>query len=146
MTWHPYQLNPVLSDQLYKGLVAIPDQFGSDLVFVKCFNCSLTVWQNIDISIFIAPIYILTYTCLNGVYFSLKYCCGCIDSHFLDLGTSLRWVVSFTLQPLYPRGKSTRYPLYRRLGGTQSRSRRRGEEKILAPTGTRTPTPRSSSP
>jgi hypothetical protein len=30
-----------------------------------------------------------------------------------------------------PRGKSSRYPLSRKLGGPQSRSRRRGEEKIL---------------
>jgi hypothetical protein len=37
------------------------------------------------------------------------------------------------------------YPLDRRLGEPQSRSGRRGEEKILDPTGTRTPTPRSSS-
>jgi hypothetical protein len=27
---------------------------------------------------------------------------GCIDPHFLDLGTSWRLVVSFTLRPLYP--------------------------------------------
>jgi hypothetical protein len=45
-----------------------------------------------------------------------------------------------------PRGESRRYQLDRRLGGPQSRSGRRGEEKILEPTGTRTPTPRSSSP
>jgi hypothetical protein len=32
------------------------------------------------------------------------------------------------------------------LGGPQSRSGRRGEEKILDPTGTRTPTSWSSSP
>jgi hypothetical protein len=69
----------------------------------------------------------------------------CISPHFLDLGTSWRWVVSFTL-PLYPRGKSSRSPLFRRMSGLQSRSRRRGEEKILDPTGTQTPTPRSSSP
>jgi hypothetical protein len=50
-------------------------------------------------------------------------------------------VVSFTPLPLYPRGKSPRYPLDRRLDGPQSRSGRRGEEKILDPTGTRTPTP-----
>jgi hypothetical protein len=31
-----------------------------------------------------------------------------------------------------------RYPLDRRLGGTQSRSGRCGEEKIFGPTGTRT--------
>jgi hypothetical protein len=47
---------------------------------------------------------------------------GCIDPHFLDLGTSWRRMVSFTPRPLYPRGKSPRYPLDRRLGGPQSRS------------------------
>jgi hypothetical protein len=61
---------------------------------------------------------------------------GCIDPHFLDLGTSWRWVVSFTALPLYPR-----YPFYRRLDGPQSRSGRYGEVKIFYPTGTRTPTP-----
>jgi hypothetical protein len=66
---------------------------------------------------------------------------GCIDPHFRDLGPSWRWVVSFTPRPLYPR-----YPLDRRLGGPQSQSGRSGEEKILDPIGTRTPTPRSSSP
>jgi hypothetical protein len=57
---------------------------------------------------------------------------GCIDPHFLDLGTNWCWVVSFTPRPLYPRGKSPRYPLDRRLNGPQSRSGRRGEEKILS--------------
>jgi hypothetical protein len=42
-------------------------------------------------------------------------------------------------------GKCPRYPLDSRLGGPQSRSGRCGEEKILDPTGTRTPTPRSFS-
>jgi hypothetical protein len=46
---------------------------------------------------------------------------GCIDPHFLDLGTIWRWVVNFTPLPLYPRGKSPRYALDRRLGGPQSR-------------------------
>jgi hypothetical protein len=46
-------------------------------------------------------------------------------------------VVSFTLLPLYPREKSPQYLLDRRPGGPQSRSGRRGEEKILDPTGTR---------
>jgi hypothetical protein len=40
-------------------------------------------------------------------------------------------VVSFTPQPLYPLGKSSRYPFDRRLGRPQSRSGKRGEEKIL---------------
>jgi hypothetical protein len=38
-----------------------------------------------------------------------------------------------------PRGKISRYLLNRRLGGPQNQSGRHGEEKILAPTGTRTP-------
>jgi hypothetical protein len=59
---------------------------------------------------------------------------GCIDPHFLDLGTSWRWVDKFTPRPLYPRGKNPRYPLDRRLGGPQSRSGRFGEEKIFDPT------------
>jgi hypothetical protein len=45
-----------------------------------------------------------------------------------------------------PPGKSPRYPLYRRLGGPQSRSGQHEEEKILDPTGTRTSTSQSSSP
>jgi hypothetical protein len=60
---------------------------------------------------------------------------------FLDLGISWRWMISFTPLPLYLRGKSSQYTLGRRLGGPQSRSGRPGEEKILDPTGTRTPTP-----
>jgi hypothetical protein len=42
----------------------------------------------------------------------------CVDSHFLDLGTCWKWVVRFTPLQLYPLGKSPRYPLDRRLGGT----------------------------
>jgi hypothetical protein len=61
---------------------------------------------------------------------------GCIDPRFLDLSTNWRWVVSFTPRPLY-----LRYPLARRLGGPLSRSGRRGEEKILDPTGTRNSDP-----
>jgi hypothetical protein len=55
-------------------------------------------------------------------------------------------VVSFTPLPLYPRGKSPQYPLDGRPAGPQSRSGRRGEDKILDPIGTRSPTPRLSSP
>jgi hypothetical protein len=35
--------------------------------------------------------------CHEGIWGS-----GCIDAHFHDLGTTWRWVVSFTPQPLYP--------------------------------------------
>jgi hypothetical protein len=45
-------------------------------------------------------------------------------------------VVSFTPLPLYPGGKSPRYPLDSRLGGPQSQFERRGGEKILDPSGT----------
>jgi hypothetical protein len=45
-----------------------------------------------------------------------------------------------------PLGKEPRYPLNRRLGGPQSRFGRLGEDKILDPTGTRTPTPPPSNP
>jgi hypothetical protein len=54
------------------------------------------------------------------------------SSTILDLGTRWRWGVSFTSLPLYPRGKSPRYPLDRRLGGPQTRSERYGEEKNVA--------------
>jgi hypothetical protein len=54
-------------------------------------------------------------------------------------------LVSF-MYGLYPRGKSPRFPLDRRLGGPQSLSGRFGEVKILTPIGTWTPTPWSSSP
>jgi hypothetical protein len=61
--------------------------------------------------------------------------------HFLDLGTSWMWVVSFTPRPLYTRGKSPRYPLDRRLAGPQRRSGQLEKEKILHPTGTRNTAP-----
>jgi hypothetical protein len=64
----------------------------------------------------------------------------CIEPNFLDLGTSWRWVVSFTPQPLCHQGKSPLYPLDWRLGGPQNRFEKRGEGKILDPTGARIPT------
>jgi hypothetical protein len=53
-------------------------------------NMARTEWSNVNM-------------CLRheGVWGS-----GCIDPHFLNLGTSWRWVVSFMLRPLYPRGRS----------------------------------------
>jgi hypothetical protein len=41
---------------------------------------------------------------------------GGIAPHILNLGTTWRWVASFTLQLLYPQRKSPQYPLDRRLG------------------------------
>jgi hypothetical protein len=66
---------------------------------------------------------------------------GCIDPRFLDLGSSWKWVISFTSRPLYAR-----YPLDRRLGGPQNRPGQHREVKILAPIGAQTPTPWLSSP
>jgi hypothetical protein len=39
--------------QLYEGLVAVPNQFWGDLVYAKYFNFSLSIGQNVDVSIFI---------------------------------------------------------------------------------------------
>jgi hypothetical protein len=41
---------------------------------------------------------------------------GGIAPRILNLGTRWRRVVSFTLRPIYPQGRSSRYPLDRRLG------------------------------
>jgi hypothetical protein len=54
---------------------------------------------------------------------------GGIAPRILNLVTRWRWVVSFTPRPLYPRGKSSLFPLDRRLGGPQSQSGCCGEEK-----------------
>jgi hypothetical protein len=53
---------------------------------------------------------------------------------FFDHGTRWRGVVSFTPRPLYPQGKSSWYPLDRRLVGIQSHSGHGGEEKNSQPT------------
>jgi len=45
--------------------------------------------------------------------------------------TRWRWMVSFTLQLLYPRRRSPWYPFNRRLGGPQSLSGHGGGEKSL---------------
>jgi hypothetical protein len=58
---------------------------------------------------------------------------GYIDPCFLDLGTSWRWVVSFTARSLDLRGNSPRYQLARRLRGPQSRSGRHWRSKNSCP-------------
>jgi hypothetical protein len=60
-----------------------------------------------------------------------------MDPHFLGLCSYWRVFVTFTLLSSYPRKKSPRYAIDR-LGGSQSRSGRHGEDKILHPTGART--------
>jgi len=46
----------------------------------------------------------------------------------LSLCARWRWVISFTLQPLYPRSKRSRYPFDRKLVESQSRSGCEGKE------------------
>jgi hypothetical protein len=55
------------------------------------------------------------------------------STNSLTPGTRWRWVVSFTLWPLYPQRRSPWYPLDRRLGGPQSCSGCGGEEKNSQP-------------
>jgi hypothetical protein len=54
-----------------------------------------------------------------------------MDPRFLDLRISLRWVVSFTPRPLYPRGKRPWYPQDRRWDRPHSHSGWHGERKFL---------------
>jgi hypothetical protein len=64
-----------------------------------------------------------------------------VETHIsLTSGKSWRWMVSFTLLPLNTRRNIHRCPLDRSLGGPKSWSGRHEEVKILASTGTRTPT------
>jgi hypothetical protein len=53
---------------------------------------------------------------------------GGMAPRILDIGTRWRWVVSFTHRPLFPPGKEPLVPLDKRLGESQSWSRRCGEE------------------
>jgi hypothetical protein len=60
---------------------------------------------------------------------------GGIVPRILDLETRWGRVISFTARPLYPQGKSPRYPLDRRLGGPQSRSGQGSEKNSQPPLG-----------
>jgi hypothetical protein len=58
-----------------------------------------------------------------------------VAPHALNIGARWRWIVSFsfTSRPHYPRGKSLRYSLDRRLGGLQNRSGCGGKKKKSTP-------------
>jgi hypothetical protein len=84
------------------------------------------------------PEYFRGFTLRKRVTFSFYL----IKQHFMktyegvdivDLGTRCRWVVSFTPRPLGPSRNSPWYPLGRRLGWPQSRSRRYEGEKAFGP-------------
>ena len=55
-----------------------------------------------------------------------------VEVHLHSTITShqMRWVVKFTLRPLYPQEKSPRYALNRRLAGSQGKFRHFGADRI----------------
>jgi hypothetical protein len=75
----------------------------------------------------------------GGVWGERRYSSYSFLTSALDWG---EWSASRPGRAL-PRGKDPRYPLYRRLGGPQSRSGHRLDEKSFAPAGDRTPIARS---
>jgi hypothetical protein len=58
------------------------------------------------------------FLCLTKHYIRKRS--GCIDPRLIDLGTSLKRVISFTPLPLCPRGKRQRYPFDRRRVGPRA--------------------------
>jgi hypothetical protein len=64
-----------------------------------------------------------------------------VKFHIFFTSTLVGGEWSASRSAIYPR-----YPLDRRLGGPQTRSGCRGEDKILDSTGIPTPSPQSSSP
>jgi hypothetical protein len=102
-------------------------------------NCTLVGWL-----VFCHLIMFYLIIMWNNSHMGMPGCSLCLTNHheiktywgsggicpwILDLDPRWRWVVRFTILPLYPWGRSPRCPLVRRLGGLQSRSERDGEEK-----------------
>jgi len=65
---------------------------------------------------------------------------GGIAPVIFNLGTTWRWVVSFTIRPLYPHGQSQRNRMDWSMVGPQSRSVCGGREKNTCPDWNHTPT------
>jgi hypothetical protein len=88
-------------------------------------NIELVLW---DLSKFV-PVLFLT------EHHTMKAYCGSgfIAPRILDLGTRLKWVISFTPCRFNPQGKSLWYPPDRRLRGPKIGSERCGEEKNYQP-------------
>jgi hypothetical protein len=108
--------------------VTFPLQFAR--MFPVMNLCSDIPSQNTRWGVFLALL--LSLNCNNTAltkHHAMKaYWIGGIATRILELGTRLRWIVSFTFRSLYPQGKSPCYPLDRRLRGPQSRSASGGEE------------------
>jgi hypothetical protein len=58
---------------------------------------------------------------------------GALPNGTVEVELHHLWMVSFTRRPLYPQGKSSRYPLDRMFGGSQSQPGRCGAWKNLLP-------------
>jgi hypothetical protein len=69
------------------------------------------------------------------MYYAMKRYWGSrgIAPRILDPGTKWRWVVRFTPRPLYPQGKSPRYPLDRRWVGPRTVLDAVAKRKIPSP-------------
>jgi hypothetical protein len=67
-------------------------------------------------------------------------------SNILNLGKGRKWVIRFTSRPLYPRGKTFRYTLYRRLVERRNQSSRCGVEIISCLRREKIPGPQASIP
>jgi hypothetical protein len=78
VTQHPYQLNSVVFSQFHKGLLEAQDQFRVDLVIVECLDHSLNIRWKVDISVLVALICIIYFTCLDGIHLLLPEILWCI--------------------------------------------------------------------
>jgi hypothetical protein len=64
----------------------------------------------------------------------------------INLGTTWKWIISFTPRPVYPREKSEWYPLKRKLRGLRNQSGHFAERKSVACTGNQSTIPRFFGP
>jgi len=95
---------------------------GETFTFLCYFAC-LTWWSDrniklkVKLSLCLNKHHVMMMYLLLMKHHAMKYWgSGGIASHILNRGCRWRWVVSFTLRPLYLRGKSPRHPLDK-LGG-----------------------------
>jgi hypothetical protein len=99
MSRRPHQMAFVGFILYHRASVAIPDQFRVNFTVVKCFNCSLTLWENTNVSVATACFSVLTCTCLNCKYLGLKHRWYCPSSSALiTFGSFL-----VSVEPLYPQ-------------------------------------------
>jgi hypothetical protein len=81
--------------------------------------------------------------CISALGYTISHD-RCTDPRFLNINISWMWVIRFIPRLLYPRGKSRKYTLERRLCGPQNWSGRHWKDRIFYSTGTRAPNSLSS--